>query len=84
MERGTPKTEPADKDRKLIIKNKIFNRKNNLEWVKGGGGGGWQPKKTKSYLTFMILGLVFFFFFFFGLLLGKFWHHFNESRLLFL
>ena len=41
--------------------------------------GGWQPKKNKPYPTFLILGLGFF-----GLLLGKFWHNFNESRLLFL
>ena len=52
----------------------------------GGGGGGGNPKKTKPYPTFLILGLCFFCFLlvFFGLLLGKFWHHFNESRLLFL
>ena len=49
----------------------------------GGGGGGVNFKKTKPYPNFLILGLGFFLVFF-GLLLGNFWHHFNESRLLFL
>ena len=49
----------------------------------GGGWGGGDPKKNQA-LPYFSDSWARFFLFFFGLLLRKFWRHFNESRLLFL